>query len=116
MKKINVVKSNQDFNDIINNSKFVKNKYFVIYYRPNDLNRYRFGISVSKHTCNAVNRNKLKRQVRNILDNCKNIYSNCKDYIIIIRKSSFMEDYHILEENLISLLSRLEKENRNEEK
>ena len=116
MKKINVVKSNLEFNNIIKTGKWVKNNYFVVYYKENDLNKYRFGISVGKKVCNAVNRNKLKRKVRNILDNHKNLYSNSKDYIIIVRKSCLLEEFSILEENLIYLLKKVEKENRENEK
>ena len=116
MKKINVVKSNEDFNDILKTGRYVKNRYFVIHYKNNNLNKYRFGISVGKKVCNAVNRNKLKRKVRNILDNHKNLYSNSKDYIIIVRKSCLLEKFNILEENLIYLLKKVEKENRDNEK
>jgi len=115
MKKINVVKSNEDFNDIMNTGKCVKNRYFVLYSKKNNLEKYRFGITVGKKVCNAVNRNKLKRKIRNILDNHKNLYSNSKDYIIIIRKSCLDEDYSTLEDNLIYLLKKIEKENRDYE-
>lgn len=116
MKKINVVKSNLEFNNIMKTGKWFKNHYFVIYYKENELNKYRFGISVGKKICNAVNRNKLKRKVRNILDNNKNSYSNSKDYIIIIRKSCLLASYETLEENLVNLLNKVEKENRYEKK
>ena len=108
MKKINVVKSNEEFNMIMNKGKCIKNKYFVLYSMNNNLERYRFGVSVGKKVCNAVNRNKLKRQVRNILDYHKNLYSKSKDYIIIVRKSSLNEQYSILEENLVKLLEKME--------
>lgn len=114
MKKINVVKSNEDFNNIMKTGKCLKNYYFILYYKENNLNKYRFGITVGKKVCNAVNRNKLKRKVRNILDNHKNLYSNTKDYIIIIRKSCLLEDYHKLEDNLVYLFEKVEKENKNE--
>ena len=110
MKKINIVKSNEEFNNIMNTGNCLKNNYFVLYYKKNNLDRYRFGITVGKKICNAVNRNKLKRKVRNIVDNHKNIYSNSKDYIIIVRKSCLNEEYHILEDGLIYLLKKAEKE------
>lgn len=110
MKKINVVKSNEDFNDVMKTGKCIKNHYFVVYYKNNNLDRYRFGVSVGKKICNAVNRNRLKRKVRNILDNHKNLYSNSKDYIIIVRKSCLLEDYQKLEENLVYLLEKIEKD------
>ncbi|MBR3660399.1 MAG: ribonuclease P protein component [Bacilli bacterium] len=108
MKKINIVKNNEEFNLIMNKGKILKNKYFVLYFMNNNLDKYRFGISVGKKVCNAVNRNKLKRQVRNILDYHKNLYSKSKDYIIIVRKSSLNEKYSILEENLVNLLEKAE--------
>ena len=74
MKKINVVKSNEEFNEIIKTGRFVKNHYYVIYYKNNNLNKYRFGISVGKKICNKVNKNKLKKKIKNILNNNKNIY------------------------------------------
>ena len=110
MKKINVVKSHEEFNLIMNKGKCIKNQYFVMYSMPNNLDKYRFGISVGKKICNAVNRNKLKRQVRNILDYHKNLYSKSRDYIIIVRKSSLGEEYSHLEENLVKLLKKMEKE------
>ena len=109
MKKINVVKRNDEFNLIMNKGQCIKNKYFVLYTKNNNLDIYRFGISVGKKVCNAVNRNKLKRQVRNILDYHKNLYSKSKDYIIIVRKSSLNEEYNILERNLVELLEKMEK-------
>ena len=108
MKKINVVKANEEFNLVMKKGFCLKNKYYVLYSKKNNLNHYRFGISVGKKICNAVGRNKLKRQIRNILDYHKNLYSNHMDYIIIVRKSSLGEDYSILEENLVNLLKRME--------
>ena len=107
MKKINIVRSNQDFNDVIKTGDCLKNKYFILYYKSSNYPVYRFGISVPKKFCNAVNRNKLKRKVRNILDNYKNLYSKQKDYIIIVRKSCLNEDYQTLEDNLVYLLKKI---------
>ena len=111
MKKINVVKSNEEFNLVMNEGNCFKNKYFVVYINNNNLDKYRFGITVGKKVTNAVGRNKLKRQVRNILDYHKNLYSKGKDYIIIVRRSSLDEKYSILEENLTNLLEKMERKN-----
>ena len=109
MKKINIVKENNDFSKIINKGKCVKDSNLVIYYQPNELNKARFGISVGTKVGKAHIRNKFKRQLRNIVDNYKFSYSNSKDYIIIVRKSCLLEEYHKLEENLIYLLKRIGK-------
>lgn len=86
MKKEEVVKSNRQFDYIIKNGQTKKNNEYVIYYIDNDKEYNRFGISVSKKIGNAVIRNYYKRVIRNICDKNKNLYSNRKDYIIIMRK------------------------------
>ncbi len=104
MKKLYVVKKQQDFNDMIKNEKFIKNKDFVIYYRKNNLKYDRFGISVGKKIGNAVIRNKYKRKIRSILDIYRKDYVNFEDYIIIIRNRALNLNYEQLKNSLINLL------------
>ena len=66
MKKINILKNNRDFNRIIKNNKSFKYKDYIIYIERDTNDLYKFGISVSKKIGNAVVRNKLKRQIKNI--------------------------------------------------
>ena len=104
MKKEEVVKNNREFDYIIKNGKYRKNNEYVIYYVENDKEYNRFGISVSKKIGNAVTRNYYKRVIRNICDKSKNLYSNSKDYIIIMRKGltllSFEEAYQSINDLL----------------
>ena len=87
MKKKYIVKEHVDFTNIINKGRYYKSNYFVIYTLKNELEYYRFGISVGKRIGNAVVRNKVKRQMRMIIDNYKKNYQNGMDYIIIIRSN-----------------------------
>lgn len=109
MRKLYIVKTNQQFDNIIKTGKCDKNKYFVIYNKDNDLKYDRFGISVTKKLGNAVFRNKYKRIIRSILDNYKKLYINHKDYIIILRKDAIDCDYELLTNELFSLLNRNQK-------
>lgn len=89
MKKINVLKENREFNRIINTKKGHKYKNFIVYVEYNKMkyntnNPYQFGISVSKKIGNAVVRNRLKRQIRSIID--KKRYENNFKCIIILRR------------------------------
>ena len=86
MNKEKIVKTNQEFNNIIKNGRYLKNNDYVIYYTDNGLDKSRFGISVSKKIGNAVKRNYYKRIIRNICHINENLYSKPKDYIIIMRK------------------------------
>ena len=105
MKKLYIVRTTRQFDDIIKTGKCYKNKYFVIYNKDNNLKYDRFGISVTKKLGNAVFRNKYKRIIRSILDNYKKLYINQKDYIIILRKDAIDCDYELLTKELFSLLN-----------
>jgi len=105
MRKLYIVKTTKQFEDIINNGTCMKNKYFVVHEKDNTLKYDRYGISVSKKLGNAVFRNKYKRILRSILDNYKKLYINNKDYIIILRKDAIDVDYDILQESLYSLIN-----------
>ena len=85
MKKENRVKKNTEFYNIIQNGKKYYTKAFNIYINDSVKGTYRFGISVSKKIGNAVVRNKIKRQLRQIVHNNKKYYQNNKDYIIIVK-------------------------------
>ncbi len=104
MKRIEMIKDKKLFNYIINNSSFKKNNYFVIYNEKNNDNNLRFGIAVSKKYGHAVDRNKIKRQVRSIIDNNRNLFKNDFNYIIMVRKSCQETAYKVLENALIELL------------
>ena len=71
MKKWEIVKNTWEFENIIKTGKCIKNKYYVIHYKNNNLSHNRYGISVSKKLGNAVFRNKYKRKIRAIIDNYK---------------------------------------------
>lgn len=84
MKKQYIVRKNQDFSKIMRNGKKYQSENFSIYILNNDLNYNRYGISISKKLGNAVERNKFKRQIRDIIDNY-NIKFNGFDIILIGR-------------------------------
>lgn len=104
MKKIEIIKSSREYTEIINNSKSKKSKYFSIYYRKNNSSS-RYGITVPKKTGTAVTRNKIKRRIKNIIDNNKKSVHNGYDYVIIIKKGILDLTYKQVEEELLKLIS-----------
>jgi len=102
MKRIEMIKDRRLFNDIIKNGKFKKNDTFVIYNKDSDIRK--FGIAVSKKYGNAVQRNRIKRQVRSIIDRDKNLFKNDTNYIIMIRKGCLDKSFFELESSLTNLL------------
>lgn len=106
MKKINIIKSNEDYNRIIKNIKPYKYKDYLIFLERNkDIKNYAFGFSISKKLCNAVTRNKIKRQLKSIID--KKDYQKNFNCIIMIRKSILEKSYQEREKVLIEALQNL---------
>jgi len=105
MKKINILKKNEDFNRIIKSNKAYKTKYFFIYLEWTSDSIYHFGISVSKKIGNAVIRNKYKRRIKDIID--EKDYKNNFNCIIILRKEVLNLSFSALKDSLIDSLEKL---------
>ena len=116
MKKINILKHSRDFDRIIKNNKPYIYKDYVIYIERDTSNYHKFGISVSKKLGNAVNRNKIKRQIRSIID--ENVYQNNFNCIIIVGKGINERTFEERKNNLLIALNNINiiKENTHEEK
>ena len=112
MKKCEIVKSNREFDKIIESNSFIKNKEFIIYYKDNSNEQSHFGISVGKKIGCAVERNYYKRIIRNICDNNKKLYSKGKDYIIILRKGAKELSFKEIEESFLKLMLKINEKER----
>ena len=103
MKKLEIIKSSRKYTEIINLNKSKKNKYFSIYYRKNNQDN-RYGITIPKKTGTAVVRNKIKRRIKNIIDNNKKIVQSGYDYVIIVKKGVLDLTYQEMERELLKLI------------
>ncbi len=109
MKKKNIIRKTEEFSKIINSHHRQNSKYFNIYYQLKLENENRYGISIPKKTSNAVNRNKIKRRIKSIIDN--NIENkNQYDYVIIAKKEILNADYQEIEINLVKMINKIEGE------
>jgi len=114
MKKKNIIKSNLIFDRIIKNNKSYKYKDYILYLERNNDSDYHFGLSVGKKVGNAVIRNKIKRQLKSIID--KNNYENGFNCIIIVRKGILNKSFQLMEKELNECLLKMKiiKEKNNE--
>ena len=115
MRKLYIVRTPREFNEIIKNGVCKKNEFYVIHEKENNLKYDRFGISVSKKLGNAVFRNKYKRKLRSIIDNYKKNYNNHKDYIIILRKEAIEKPHEELEKQFFALMNKTKERKTNKE-
>ncbi len=113
LKKINIIKNNNEFALIMKKGKVYKNKIFMIFLYGKKETFFRCGIAVPKKTGKAVVRNKIKRQIKEIIT--KNIVAlSDNDCIILVRKEILNIDYKTIEQSLISLINTIYEDNKNE--
>ena len=106
MKKIEIIKSSDEYTEIINTGKSEKSKYYSIYYRNNNKSN-RYGITIPKKLGIAVLRNKSKRRVKNIIDKNKNTIQKGYDYVIIVKKGILELTYLEMEKELLNLIRKI---------
>lgn len=84
MKKEHRILKNEQFQTIMKKGTLTKTSLCYGYYAPNDLNKLRVGVAVSKKVGNAVTRNKIKRQIKAIVR--PYIKTHTGDFIIVAKK------------------------------
>ena len=116
MKKTNILKKSMDFDRIIKNNRSYKYKDYILYVEKVEDSTYHFGLSVGKKVGNAVTRNKIKRQLKTIID--KNSYEKGINCIIIVKKGLLEKSFSERENDLIEAFKKLNiiKEKCNEKK
>jgi len=87
MKKPYRIKKNEEFGKIIALKQTMKSPSFFMHYNKRAEEHCRVGISVTKKLGNAVERNRMKRQVRAMLDEVLDFENFPYDLIFIVRKS-----------------------------
>ena len=110
MKKLNIIKKQEEIDNIIKTGKLLKNRFFFLYYKERDPKYYRFCICVSKKLGNAVIRNKNKRQIKDIIDKSNLVFESNMDYVIILRKEISNISYEDKKKYLLDILCKLEGE------
>ena len=102
--KILALSKNEEFKTLLKKKK-ISNKYVTIFFGklPNkDDKKLNISFSVKKKIGNAVKRNKIKRRLRNIMnDAVKKISINLNYSFLVIAKSSMLNnEYKIIKETL----------------
>ena len=104
MKKLYRIRKNEEFSKIIGQRKSQASPCFVVYCANKAMDNARVGISVSKKLGDAVDRNRIKRQVREMVRALINFEECDKDFIVIVRngflKNAFIDNKNDLEKVL----------------
>ena len=102
--KLVALSKNEEFKNLLNQKK-VSNKYVTIFFGElinKDRKKLNISFVTKKKIGNAVKRNKIKRRLRNIMNEAiKKISINFKYSFLVIAKSSMLNnEYKIIKETL----------------
>ena len=103
MKFSEFLKKNRDFQYVYKNGKSYANKCLVMYIIPNELNKNRLGISVSKKVGNSVVRHHLTRLIRESYRLQEDMFNSGLDIVVIARATARNASYHEIESALMHL-------------
>ncbi len=109
--KILALSKNEEFKNLLNQKK-ISNKYVTIFFGKlinKNKNKLNISFVTKKKIGNAVKRNKIKRRLRNIVNEAVKKISLRYDYsYLVIAKSTMLNnDYTIIKETLFRDLGRL---------
>ena len=95
MKKQYRVKKSNEIEQIIKEKKFASNPYYTVYKKKNtETSHFRYAISVGKKIGKAITRNRVKRQIRAILNDLNIDLDNSVDVFIIVKVKILDINYH----------------------
>ena len=105
LKKKNRITSSVDFREIFTKGHIQENECFKVIFKKNNLDYPRYGIIVSSKNCKlAVERNTLKRRIRNILMDSISLFSKNFDVAVITKNDCLNMNFSGLKESLERLL------------
>lgn len=108
MKKIQTLKKNYEFKNVLSKGKFYIGNQIIIYMVKNKKDHNVIGIAISTKTANAVKRNHIKRLIRENYQKIKNNLEIGYNIVFLWNKKEKVEnaDFHIIECDMKSLLNK----------
>lgn len=106
MKKNERLKKNKEFRKIYNKGKSYVHPLIVLYVLPNSLGKNRVGFTVSKRIGNAVQRNRVKRLLKENYRLTKDSLKPGSDFIFLARPRIKTADFWQIKRAVLVLLKK----------
>ena len=107
MKSTLSLKKNHEFRRLYSNGKSAASKYIVIYTRKNYKHTNRLGITVSTKIGGAVQRNRIRRRLKEIYRINEQFLQVGYDIVIVARISARCAEWTNLKSSVVHLLTKL---------
>ena len=102
--KTAVLRDNRDFQRLYHRGKKCVSGMFAVYYRQNGIPQTRIGITAGKKLGCAVERNRIRRQIREIIRLSPEALSPGYDIVIVARSRAIGKAWRDQQEDLLGLL------------
>jgi ribonuclease P protein component len=106
MKQKYRLRHNYDFQRVRRDGQFCASSVIVLAFLRNGLEHSRFGFVVNRRLGNAVQRNKIKRRMREVTRLQVPVVESGFDLVFIARKPICQSDYQKIEKALVGLLKK----------
>ena len=108
MKKIKTLKKNYEFKNVLLRGKFYIGKQISIYILKNNKKMNVIGIAVSTKKCGAVQRNRIKRLIRENYRHIKNELKQGYDIVFLWNKKGEAKEanYYIIEKDIDNIVKK----------
>lgn len=100
---------NSEFDNVYKHKQRLNSPFLTIYYYPNEIGHFRFGLSVSKKVGKAHKRVKIRRQLRSIIE-LLGINDLKYDIVIVVRQSYLETSFQVIKYEIDTILKKISKE------
>lgn len=106
LKKENRLTKRKEFGYIYKNGKYAFNSYLTLMYVPTKLKNPRIGFSISKKTGKAWLRNKIKRQLRDVVRTLTETLNPSFNYVFVTKPEITTLNYNQIKDAVIDVLNK----------
>ena len=100
------IKKNKVFETLLQQGKRGENAFLILYSMPNNLNYNRVALRTSKKLGKAVDRNRLRRRLKELFRTHQNLFAPGHDILIIPKVKSLNGKHEELRRDLLQLMEK----------